>query len=59
MAAVMSPEDTKGLMKYATYEALSDARDEHIHLYSSLYNNFETGMALTVLISHIVALPCT
>ncbi len=37
MAAVMSPEDNEGLMKYVTYEVLSDARDEHIHLYSSLY----------------------
>ena len=46
-------------MKYVTYEVLSDARDEHIDFYSSLYNNFETGMALTVPISHIVALPCT
>ncbi len=46
-------------MKYVTYEVLSDARDEHIHLYSSLYVFFETGMALTVLISHIVALLCT
>ena len=57
MAAVMSPEDKEGLMKYGSYEALSDARDEDIHLYSSLYDKFESGIWL--LISHIVALPYT
>ncbi len=59
MAAAMSPEEKEGLVKYVTYEALSDARDEQIHLCSSLYKTFETGMALTVLVSHIVALTCT
>ena len=57
MAAVMSPEDKEGLMKCGSYEALSDARDEDIHLYSSLYDKFESGIWL--LISHSVALPCT
>ena len=59
MATVMSPEDKKGLVKCGSYEALSDARTEHTHIYSSLYDNFEAGIFLAVLISHIVALPCT
>ena len=40
MATVMSPEEEKRLTKYGSYEVLSGARDEYIHLYSSLYSTF-------------------